>query len=812
MDYNQIKALIDAKIKSNHRGEITGADVNEVCSSLADFSQGIIPVTWGGLVDLRDAGRLIPGAWYRIIDYQCSAVVDDYAAGYGIEVMCAEHQFDILVLAVDDSTLSEEARAMHHDGDSYFDHCNLNAWKLWYCLDNDTQRFAWANNLEQVNAIQEDYFGYYLQYVGTMEDPTSPGRTLYLWGNNEEWAIDMINDLNGGEGWNAFQSPIYFTTTVRNPAVDSTGAVLVKYNYGDEQTPDWGWSREDSIPIDAVECDGDPIGRGVIYRMIDENNNDCPYDFKNIMFLIEGSSYDSFYCYTFTNLPTSYEKNGNNETIYFETPQEQDDLTDLSVADFGIWASYDRVRFKKIHDNYIRPIFREDGRQYLTYTIFVGAFLSNTSNVPLHCGSGSSGDNLLFVCSSVYDNRIECDFVLSNIFGIGTDDCPYDSNVFHTYNVTNLRFHNRALEFNQFYWCHDIVSEGFESDFSSNDLFFCRNTYIERGQSQNSIQNVESCFLSRLASCFLNDIHAVSLEFIDNSTLKRLYNSTIEKSQRITINPANNAQYVKIGKDCDLITMKDAQCVTIGEKVTDCSFFGSLFYVTIGDACSKIVGETNQTLWNWFIGSQCRNLKLNLQAHEGVKTIGDGCRYLSFSGNARQNSSGFPGNYPIIVSPGTGIQGSTTYQSVSLLGSEGGWNTLQVPIYVYLDALSLKIVCTRVSPLKGINSLALECTSTQIINLAETYNADFDVDENPSLESAYELVRSIDTFNFDTGLGLTSDGKWCQIFLDSNDVITVCWLSLVKPGSSVIYKSIFDWGGDSAWNVINPASDDPDEQ
>ena len=28
----------------------------------------------------------------------------------------------------------------------------------------------------------------------------------------------------------------------------------------------------------------DSLGHGVIYRMIDEYNNDCPYDFKNIQF------------------------------------------------------------------------------------------------------------------------------------------------------------------------------------------------------------------------------------------------------------------------------------------------------------------------------------------------------------------------------------------------------------------------------------------------------------------------------------------------------------------------------------------------
>jgi hypothetical protein len=35
-------------------------------------------------------------------------------------------------------------------------------------------------------------------------------------------------------------------------------------------------------------------GKGVIYRMIDERGNDCPYDFKNIMFQLSGRTYYTF--------------------------------------------------------------------------------------------------------------------------------------------------------------------------------------------------------------------------------------------------------------------------------------------------------------------------------------------------------------------------------------------------------------------------------------------------------------------------------------------------------------------------------------
>ena len=140
-------------------------------------------ITWADLKAKRDAGELIPGVQYRITDYNCTTTQN--------ETKSAGHQFDIIVTADSNNKLNEVARAVRHDGDenlpdatstttdgstiktAYFANSKLEAWKIWYCLDNDTSRFAWA---------------------------------------------------------------------------DATN------------------------------------GKGVIYRMIDEWNNDCPYDFKNIQF------------------------------------------------------------------------------------------------------------------------------------------------------------------------------------------------------------------------------------------------------------------------------------------------------------------------------------------------------------------------------------------------------------------------------------------------------------------------------------------------------------------------------------------------
>lgn len=127
----------------------------------------MINVTYDELVELRDNGDLKAGMQYRITDYVTTTVQPDTKS--------AGHQFDVIVTADTENTLNEKARACLHDGDTYFseNNANLEAWQIWYCLDNDYHKFVWA----------------------------------------------------------------------------------------------------------------DASGKGVIYRMIDEWNNDCPYDFKNIQFL-----------------------------------------------------------------------------------------------------------------------------------------------------------------------------------------------------------------------------------------------------------------------------------------------------------------------------------------------------------------------------------------------------------------------------------------------------------------------------------------------------------------------------------------------
>lgn len=115
---------------------------NDPCTSYSItvqnlLSRNLIPIEYEQLVTLRDTNKLQPGRFYRITNYITRTTQSDTSS--------AKHQFDVIVLALSNNKLSEEAWAAQHEGDTYFSNSNLSAWKLWYCLDNDTSRFAWAD-------------------------------------------------------------------------------------------------------------------------------------------------------------------------------------------------------------------------------------------------------------------------------------------------------------------------------------------------------------------------------------------------------------------------------------------------------------------------------------------------------------------------------------------------------------------------------------------------------------------------------------------------------------------------------------------
>ena len=194
---NAVEVMQNGDVYVKGIGKYDGTNPSD-SKDLATYLPNMVNITYMGLKTLKDSGNLVPGQQYRITDYICTT--------NKIVARSADNQFDIIVTADNENTLNEVARAAVHNGDEYFANCDLNAWKIWYCFDNDTTRFAWA---------------------------------------------DGIN------------------------------------------------------------------GRGVIYRMIDEWNNDVPYDFKNIIYTVKQSFiFKQFANYYLFNRDTSIDKNINGKMYY----------------------------------------------------------------------------------------------------------------------------------------------------------------------------------------------------------------------------------------------------------------------------------------------------------------------------------------------------------------------------------------------------------------------------------------------------------------------------------------------------------------
>ena len=113
--------------------------IKNTANEIVDFTPiSIINLTYSELKTLRDNSNLKPSQYYRITDFVTTVANDE-------EARSAEHPFDLIILATDKNKLQEECYAIQHEGDEYFKNCNLAAWKIWYCLDNDNTKYAWAD-------------------------------------------------------------------------------------------------------------------------------------------------------------------------------------------------------------------------------------------------------------------------------------------------------------------------------------------------------------------------------------------------------------------------------------------------------------------------------------------------------------------------------------------------------------------------------------------------------------------------------------------------------------------------------------------
>ena len=287
-------------------------------------------ILWADLVTLRDNSKLVPGMWYRITDYNTTTVKQETAAAgnqFDVVVLATdvnklsedaraimhENIYDVTfsdgvtkkcyvyynelddVHFVDCETMLGCADIVENDFyvdeknktiitenyDStclsdkniqynYFQYCNLEAWEIKYCLDNDIDRFDWAANYIDSQygkgiLVESDDFVDRFVYIRYNEGDTN---NMYAWAY-----ANIDNNL------------LYKIGTVELN-IDPEDILYTKSN-----NPKPG----DIAYLGATKQDGyvrilqTSVGTGVIYHMKDEFNNSAPYDFKNILSNINAS-------------------------------------------------------------------------------------------------------------------------------------------------------------------------------------------------------------------------------------------------------------------------------------------------------------------------------------------------------------------------------------------------------------------------------------------------------------------------------------------------------------------------------------------
>lgn len=237
------------EVKTINNQSILGEGNITIQGGGGGVAQLMTNVTYNELVALRDSASLVPGMYYRITDYETETS--------SANTMSAHHPFDIVVMALSKDTLSEDARAMQseRDIDGYFTNSNLGAWGLKYCLDNDINRFSWA--VAPSSIIDVDLTDLELGVVSAFLNGTFlyEGVSFYRW----DFTFEGMT--------------VCFFTTTENPSVGENTVIYLL---------EVGEILGEAAIVDTKTTT--EKGKGVVYHMVDEKQNDVPYDFKNIMF------------------------------------------------------------------------------------------------------------------------------------------------------------------------------------------------------------------------------------------------------------------------------------------------------------------------------------------------------------------------------------------------------------------------------------------------------------------------------------------------------------------------------------------------
>lgn len=233
----------------------------------------LVETTWADLFMKTENGQLIPGQMYRITDYTLiieeGRTIEGMVEGDNMQIASAGRRFDIIVMALSERKLSESAFAMNNEDQDDFPISNLCAWELRYSLYNDSRMFDWAygpvyDPQTVIDTIIQD---------DVAQITLSGGRTILMHVDRNDGEYEMFYSLE--------EDTYYYT--LEGVEEEETFYTKVPYPVAGDSVYVQTQNGMNAFTIQSIQWNLCPQGKGVIYRMIDEFDNDLPYDFKNLM-------------------------------------------------------------------------------------------------------------------------------------------------------------------------------------------------------------------------------------------------------------------------------------------------------------------------------------------------------------------------------------------------------------------------------------------------------------------------------------------------------------------------------------------------
>ena len=211
----------------------------------------LVEVTYSSLVSLRNSSQLVPGQFYRITDYVTTTSQE------GTDT--AGHRFDIILLALSPSKLSEQVWLDYNAEDDYFksNSVKLNAYKVWYCVDNHTSRWAWADKTNGKGVI-------YRMIDDRGNDCPYDFKNILFYDDSSKQFVYTFNCLSGESGDNNIYDASVFTKNVRNNVIGE--------NFSDELADNGKYA----LPF--------VIFKPYVYSRIHWYNNRIGHNCRNITF------------------------------------------------------------------------------------------------------------------------------------------------------------------------------------------------------------------------------------------------------------------------------------------------------------------------------------------------------------------------------------------------------------------------------------------------------------------------------------------------------------------------------------------------